>query len=287
MKQHFSLARSWKEAFHINSINLIVMDQQVNQLFQTLHGMSPVSGDRMRSSFEWKMTRITWVLRGISLALFLLLFSLALWIHFVGTLHGFWQDIAIVAGLGSMAFAMLGLILDTLPSFLEILNLRNKAFRHFQLEIQHDSAHVAELLLYKTEVLERARQWLTFKIERIKDRLGIFLGGADKVALFALATMGWSAWKEFSELDSSWEHDLFLYGAAFLCGITIGGVFLNAIMQRYSYHRDLIDLALDHQRKGEILVRFHTVPRPTFTVRLTMYRKRIFDHLNFWISKIR
>lgn len=149
--------------------------------------MKPLGADTVRTRLEEWVMRLTWWLRGIALVLFLVLGSIALWMRWISPLHGVWRETAIGAGLGAIILALVGLALDTIPAIVTTCNFRDDALRRFQLEIQHDLAHVAELTYFQKKTLEQAQQWLSIKIERIKGRVGVFLGGSDKIALFALA----------------------------------------------------------------------------------------------------
>lgn len=103
----------------------------------------------------------------------------------------------------------------------------------------------SNFVVLKKNCLKKTDKLLSIKIERLKGHLGFFLGGADKVAILALAGMGWAAWKEFQSIGSGWRQDVFLYGLAFTGGLAIGGALLNVVVRRYCYQRDLLSLALD------------------------------------------
>lgn len=244
------------------------MAPQLENLLHALHHMKPIGADQVRTKLEGWITRLTWWLRISALSLFVILGGIAFWVSYVAPLHGIWREIALGSGLIGIVLALLILVLDTVPTIVTICNFRDDALRRFQLEIQYDLTHVAELTYFPKGILERAQQWLGIKIERIRSKIGIFFGGADKIALFALAGIGWAVWKEFPADVTSSKHGLFVVGVALMGGIAIGGVLLNAVMQRYVYHQELLTLALDCQSKNECLPRFYTVPKPTIKIRL-------------------
>lgn len=246
------------------------MVHQIHDLLQVLHGMDSVKAASKITSLESKLLRFARWLRVFSVALFLVLCFFALWIKFISPVQGGWIIFVQLIGIGSMLSALVGMILDVIPAFFLMINFRNEALRSFQIEIEHDFTHIAELVLHEAELLERVRKLLHQKIERINGRLGFFLGGTDKIALFALATMGWSAWTEFSALSGGWQQNFFIYGVAALGGLAFGGVMLNVVARRYAYQRDLLDLALDCQRKNEVPPRFHFVPKLTLAIRFAM-----------------
>jgi hypothetical protein len=197
----------------------------------------------MVTKFDKSISKLGWYLKFFALFLFIVLLLLAVLSKFYTLSSGFIQ-LAILCGLGAIIVPILSFIVDIIPTLITLRNLHNDAFRCLLLEIHHDNDHVSRLKKFDKQNLELAQQWLTIKIERLKNRIGLFLGGSDKIALLALVGMGWAAVKEFPTSDTTWRHDAFLYGSAFILGLSLGGILLNILIQRYLYQKDLLALSL-------------------------------------------
>jgi len=140
---------------------------------------------------------------------------------------------------------MLSVMIDAVPNLITIVRFRKVARRRLLLEIEHDFCHAKVLIGFERRAIEKTDKLLAIKVERLKGHVGFVLGSADKVAIFALAGMGWAALKEIQQVGTGWRHDVLIYGLAFTGGLAIGGVLLNDVIRRYSYQRDLLAIALD------------------------------------------
>lgn len=220
---------------------------EFSRILEVLDAMKPLSPDAMLTSFDRLVAVITCWLRWVGVALFTVLLGFAAWVRFVGRLQGEWIAVALWVAIVSMLAAMASVVLDTVPSMVTLLRFKKNAHKRLLLEIDHDSKHVKKLMIFDKKLLERTDKWLAIKMERLRGQLGIFLGGADKIAIFALAGLAWSALKELPGIEPGWRHDLFVYGVAFVGGLAFGGVLLNVILRRYGYQRDLLALALDRK----------------------------------------
>ncbi|GAB2871689.1 hypothetical protein GCM10027093_04160 [Paraburkholderia jirisanensis] len=215
------------------------------KILEVLDRMKPLAPEAMLTAFDRLVARIASRLLWSGGALFIVLASFAGWVRFVGPLRGWWLTAAICTGIACMVLALLSIIVETLPSAVIALRFRKSAYRRMLLEVEHDLRHAQQLCVFDKRLIERTDTFLALKIERLKGQLGFFLGGADKVAMIALAGMGWAAFKEFQSVVEGLHHDIFIYGLAFSGGIAFGGVLLNIVARRYSYQRDLLTLALD------------------------------------------
>jgi hypothetical protein len=140
--------------------------------------------------------------------------------------------------------ALIALLVDVIPAAVTLFTFHGDAFRRLRDEVEHDYGLARKLVPFGKDVLCETREWLDVIIARRKARIGIFMGGADKVALTALAAMGWSALKELAADQHTWQFYAFMPGAALICGFALGGAFLNFVIHRYEYQCDLIALAL-------------------------------------------
>lgn len=116
--------------------------------------------------------------------------------------------------------------------------------RRLVVEMEFDLSMAKELKSFSSEDLKIAQHILETKIARIQSRLMFFLGGPDKITILSLAAMSWAAWNEFPKITDHFENNILYMGVAFLGGLSIGGVMLNIVMQRYMYYVDLIKYAL-------------------------------------------
>lgn len=125
----------------------------------------------------------------------------------------------------------------------------------FLSQVDHDLKHVSVLAAYDTDTLESARVFLQLKCTRMKNRMGLLLGGPDKAALSSLLGLGVLCY-QFIYKDLGFKvltdfmHGqigfplLFIVLIAALCGAAIGAVFMNFQLHRYVYQIELVELAL-------------------------------------------
>ncbi|MBU9223435.1 hypothetical protein [Burkholderia multivorans] len=225
--------------------SMSMANHELHAILTKLDEMHPLPPGAMQSAFSRAIAPISAVFRWISIALYFVLLGFVGWVRFIRPVHGIWLNIAEATGITSMLFALIFLLLDFGPTIGMLLRFRKNALKTLLLEIEHDSEHAKRLAAYDRRLLHRTDAWLAMKIERIKDRLGFFLGGGDKAAIFALASLGWATVREVKNLQAGLMHDALLCGVAGLGGIAIAGLLLNVILQRYRYQRDLLALALD------------------------------------------
>ncbi|KML05978.1 MULTISPECIES: hypothetical protein [Burkholderia] len=215
------------------------------KILKMLDGMKQLPPQAMQTAFDKWVARIAAVCRWTGVALFAILLGFAGWVKFVHPIQGGWLTVALFIGIATTILALLSLVVDIIPAAVMLVRFKHNSLKRLILEIEHDSTQARKLLIFDRQMLERTDAWLSIQIARIRDRLGFFLGGADKVAILALGSMGWATLNTLKSLQNTWQQNAFLYGAAFLGGLAIGGVMLNVIVQRYTYQRDLLALALD------------------------------------------
>jgi hypothetical protein len=148
--------------------------------------------------------------------------------------------------------------MDIVIGAITIFKFKSHSIDWLLLEIRHDKKNIETLTSYKKVTLEEAQQWLQLKCTRMRNRVSTFIGNADKYAVFSLAGLGWSVWKEFSEKTSismlsltkgDLAHTLLILGTAFLTGIALGAMVINYQLLRYAYKLEIIDFALKQKRK--------------------------------------
>lgn len=142
-----------------------------------------------------------------------------------------------------MLVAVLALSLQLVSALTSLLLYRRDAPRRRVLQFEHDLTNAKALAGVPSEALELADDWLAQKMKRIERRLSFFFGGADKIALFAIVGACWVTGKELLTSNTITASEPVLYGLAFLAGMTLGGVSLRLVADRFAYQRDIIALA--------------------------------------------
>jgi hypothetical protein len=208
--------------------------------------MKPLESKECRSWLEVKILSITNALRWIGGSLFLALCVVGIVIRFAsaGSLSIVWLHVAEALSVGSMMCALAWLLLDTVPAFVILILFKKYMFGQRQHEANHDLLHVEKLILMDKIVLRQAETWLSIKTDRIKNRMTVFFGGPEKLAIFALAGLGWLVWKEFPTHYEKWTLDALQIAMMLLGGAAIGGLFSLADMRNISYQRELLTMAL-------------------------------------------
>lgn len=156
-------------------------------------------------------------------------------------------EVGQLIALFQMLAAITWLTLDIVSIALDLVNLGTRTFERRKAEIKYDFDCASDLLVYDLNTLQAVDKWLSLKIERMKMRLGIFLGGSDKVAIFALAGTGWSVWHNLPDGAWLWEKRIYLYAVALPAGMAIGGVMMNWLIKKLAYQRDLLALAIQYK----------------------------------------
>ena len=102
--------------------------------------------------------------------------------------------------------------------------------------------------------LIRAREFLEFKSSRLHERIKLFIGGPDKIALLAIFGLVWLLYKELPailafkirtivSLDDYVQ--LFIWTVvAFSVAIVAGGVALCDRLRRYTYQSEILRIHL-------------------------------------------
>lgn len=229
----------------------------IPHIITALHAMQPVTASQTKSNVQRHSEKaVNWTLYTGGAAFFVLLgFAAA---KMAGAALPDWAiDIALVSGVAAMILPFISLAIGIGASFWSVITFQKESLRSFLIEITHDDAHMDSLLAFQKKELIEVKALLELKINRIKNRLGMFVGGPEKVALFSLAAMGWSTFKEFSSLDRNPPnipllgtnlYDILWYTAAFLTGIALGAVMMNRQRQHYLYQVEILDMAIAKKR---------------------------------------
>lgn len=231
--------------------------EDLTKLITVLNKITPVTPKQTKTKLERASDEITKYMIMVALGLFLVLGSLALW-HKMSPLPDMWKWVALIIGYITMILPIVSILIDICITSISMFRFKTDSLRLFLLEIKHDKENVERLTGFNRRVLEEAQVWLQLKSTRIKNRMGLFVGNSEKIALFSLAGFGWSIWKELSGKTLTTKlsltsgdatQNILIWVTAFLTGIAIGAVLMNFQLRRYSYYLELIDLALSKKPK--------------------------------------
>jgi|GEM_PF-4018252 len=191
------------------------------------------------------------ILAGIS---FVLLAALGTWHKFVSVLPAEAKFVALFFGVVAMLLPMLSMVIGIVVSIFSIYKMHTTEFDRFLKEIELHQNWICILQAYPKETLEEAARYLRLKISRLRNRISLFFGSPEKAALFSLAGMGWLVFKEVNPKNKDallanisigeWNVEtLIFYIIAFLTGIALGSVMMNAVIQKYLYQLEVLELA--------------------------------------------
>ena len=146
---------------------------------------------------------------------------------------------------------MASMIVEMVASIVEMI--RSRA-RDFLREVEWDLLQAAMLnSLNKTDLI-RALEFLELKSSRVHERIKLFIGGPDKLALLAIFGGAWLLYKElpaiFSfKLEAIGSQDYFAQlfisiMLAFIIGILGGALALNYRLRHYTYQMEVLKLHL-------------------------------------------
>lgn len=141
------------------------------------------------------------------------------------------------------------MIVDIVPVAVSVVRFDTYAFQRRKREIEHDLSHLKGLAVFDPVVLKLTDKWLALKIERMKMRIGNYLGGSDKVAVFALVSAGWTVWNNFPQSKLSWQSQAYFVELRPLVGLAAGGMLVNRAIRQLTYQRDLLALAMLKMQK--------------------------------------
>ena len=233
------------------------------ELVKQLDNMRPPSVAKITSHGRQRAERIAKWIMGLAGVTFAVLGTFAAWHKFVSELSGTAKTIALVFGTLSMALPLLSILVSIASDFWEFLNFNKNQLHRYLVELENDEAHVSALMSESKDDLERTQKLIQLKATRIRNRLGMFIGGPDKIALFSLAGIGWAVLKELSSKDSSAfaagpflfgvhmdVYTLLQYAAALFTGMAFGAVMMSYQLRRYVYQLELLDLAISRKPKA-------------------------------------
>lgn len=220
------------------------MSQAVEAVLECLHAKKEIGNAVTQPPLEKAIAKIANSLRWFGGGGFLVLCALALMVSVTHSTNKAWLTVAKVLAVAQSGAAFASIILDMIPSIIFLFLIKSHMFRRGQLEMVHDFAHAEDFHQFDVVSLKQAELWLAIRIERMKSRLVLGVGGSDKVALFAMVAGAWTVWNNFPKGDMGWMQQAYLMGSALLGGLAIGAMFANALIRHWSYQKDLLAIAI-------------------------------------------
>ncbi|HEU4776186.1 MAG TPA: hypothetical protein VFS95_05130 [Telluria sp.] len=223
------------------------------QIIIALDGMRPPPYLNLKTPFEVATGKFRKWAYWTASFLLVLMGALALWHQFV-PLPAELKLTGQVLGLLAMIFPISAMVLEMLAMFFSMFSMNRILFRNFVAQIESDERHAETLNAFPEMELKRAKAALELKIARTRNKIGLFAGSPDKLAMFALAAVGWTVFTSFSGkfqetlvkgLAVTNLTDFFvIIVLALIVGLTLGAVSSHVHMQRYVYQLELVNLAL-------------------------------------------
>lgn len=220
--------------------------------------ISLLSNSKSKPVKEWsKGERIAkrckyWFL-GLSL-FFLFLCAMFAIVHGYSHLSHPAKFIALCLALTAQIFALLSFFPDIIIGVVTLIKWQQHMLVSLIQEIDKDEKNAKRLMEFTRVELDYAKYWIELKIARNDSRLKLFFG--DKTAALALLGLSWPVIKELGGLgwiSSTFSHflapghivDTIIWMClALLLGLSLGGIMMKNVNEKYKYQISLIDLAL-------------------------------------------
>lgn len=220
--------------------------------------ISLLSNSKSKPIKEWsKGERIAkrckyWLL-GLSL-FFLFLCAMFATIHGYSHLSQSSKFIALCLAIIAQLFALLSFFPDIIIGVVTLIKWQQHILVSLMQEIDKDEKNAMRLMEFTEVELKYAKYWIKLKIARNDSRLKLFFG--DKTAALALLGLSWPVIKELGGLEwisSTFSHFLapghILDTIIWLClalllGLSLGGIMMKNVNEKYKYQVSLIELAL-------------------------------------------
>ncbi|WP_144884394.1 hypothetical protein [Leclercia adecarboxylata] len=220
--------------------------------------ISLLSNSKSKPVKEWsKGERIAekckyWLL-GLALC-FLLLCAMFAVIHNYSHLSQSAKFIALCLAFIAQLFAVLSFFPDIIIGVVTLIKWQQHMLVSLMQEIDKDEKNALRLMEFTEVELNYAKYWIELKIARNDSRLKLFFG--DKTAALALLGLSWPVIKELGGLEwisSTFSHflapghilDTIIWMClALLLGLSLGGIMMKNVNEKYKYQVSLIELAL-------------------------------------------
>lgn len=170
------------------------------------------------------------------------------------------KNVALCFILSTPLFALLSFLPDIIIGVLILIKWRQHMLVSLAQEIDKDEKNAKRLMEFSEVELQYTKYWIELKIARNDSRLKLFFG--DKTAALALLGLSWAIIKELGGLDwvsLTFSHFLvpghILETIIWLClalllGLSLGGIVMKNVNEKYKYQVSLIELALKLKNLG-------------------------------------
>jgi hypothetical protein len=230
-----------------------------------LEGMTPPGASNLKTPFE------TWAERWVSISnracCDVLLTALVFFVIYQAILYAVlgamnfknlpaWQMwIGAALGLFVIIFPTATLFLSTVATTLSFKLMRRVAHANFLTQVESDARYASQLReLFSLTDLKKAKACLELKVVRNRNKLALFFGSPDKLALITIAGAGtilstslFEKYGEFFTFELGWN-TLLVYMTAGIVGgvvgLTLGAISANFDTHRFVYQLELVNLAL-------------------------------------------
>jgi hypothetical protein len=235
-----------------------MQENKLLNLLTELNKINPVGGLDVKTKLEINSERINKWIMVASVFLFIILLGLVAFHEFISPLLGIFRDIALLIACLTMLLPNIAILIDIAVSAWHLIRFKTVNFRLLLLEAQHDKSNVDSITIFEGKVLKEAKEWLEIKCARIKSKINIFFGNPEKSALFSLVGFGWIVFEqvfngsipeEIPHISDDPIQAMILIGVSFLTGICIGAMLLNLQLKRYSYHIEILEMAIKKKQK--------------------------------------
>lgn len=229
--------------------------EDLKNLLTTLDKITPTPPKKSKNEFELIAEKFTERILFISIAMFVFLLFLA-GVHTLSSLSEFWKHVAVIISCITMILPTIGIVIDIAVATILVFRFKEENFHRLVLEVEHDYENIDKISKFKKKTLKEAQIWLQLKCSKIKNRIGVFIGNPEKITLFSLASFGWLIWKVLSEkgmgeklslASGNYTYNILAFVTAFLVGMSIGAIAMNLQAKRYSYHLEIIEIALNRK----------------------------------------
>ncbi|CZX00098.1 MULTISPECIES: hypothetical protein [Enterobacter cloacae complex] len=220
--------------------------------------ISLLSNSKSASVKEWskgerKAKKIQYWFLGLAVLFFVVCAILAI-IHNYTPISQPIKFIALCLTLLTQICALLSFFPDIIIGVYTLIMWRQHMLVSLTQEIEKDERNAMRLMEFNEVELQYAKYWIELKIARNESRLKLFFG--DKTAALALLGLSWPVIKELGGLEwasSTFSHflapghvldTLIWIFLALLLGLSLGGVMMKNVNEKYKYQVSLIELAL-------------------------------------------
>lgn len=133
-----------------------------------------------------------------------------------------------------------------------MFDFKKEIFNDLICEIDNDEQNIQKLMPYSLTELNYSIDWLNLKIQRLKSRINDFFG--EKTAVLSIIGLAYSAVQGFGGLDklgdtiskglfnSGTANTLFVFGLAFLLGLSLGALALKNVANHLQYLKEILEI---------------------------------------------